>query len=242
MIRNLLILFVFLGVGFGANVAQSDIFVRQSPKAESGDEAETPKKTNIFLRPFKKRGNKSEQIKNRLNTKLEISGLRRKTASDMRLLAYWQQRDREPETLEELRSYATALRSENVNRVLAKRNALIPTLEAARAENLTKFKARINAQAPNLQALQAVNEVILASSGMADVLRNPQAAVTKAVYQNYGAQAVERVQAASQERSREVQTLSTPKIAPIYRRPAASSDDSKDEPSSAAKGVYKNYR
>ena len=239
MFRNLLILLVFLGVGFGANVAQSDIFVRQSSNAESDEGADAPKKTNIFLRPFIKRDNKSERMRKRMNKQLEISNVRRKIASDMQALAYWQQADREPKTLEELRSYATALRSKNVARVLADKTAMVSKLEAMRAKNLSEFRARINEQAPDTEGLAAVNKVILA--GMAAQADNPAAKATQAVYKAYGEREIERVRAMRlEEETPRVQT--TPKIAPIYRRSNASSESDSDKPSSAASGVYKNYR
>lgn len=112
MVRNLLVLLVFLGVSFGANVAQSDIFLRKTPKVESTDEGESeaPKKKSIFLRPFKKDNPKTSRVRTNFRAKLNVKGVRRQIEQDLKTLDYWQKRGTKPTNIEEMRSYAFALR------------------------------------------------------------------------------------------------------------------------------------
>ena len=235
MVRNLLILFVFLGVGFGANVAQSDIFVRKSPKQEVSKDAGkdgNKKSKGIFLRRFFDK-DKNPAAKNRYGTTLNTQGLRRQLVKDLKLLAYWQQSGRKPQGLQELAAYAIALRSENFKNMLVEQNKVLPGLIRAHKARFDKVEEQLQIQAPNLDALIA--------AGRFQGIKKPVQAV-KAVVQNpqdipvEGTNAAVRVPAEPKPGVRR----SVRKTTPIYRRP--NTDDDESKPSDAASRVYKNYR
>lgn len=240
MIRNFLVLLIFLGIGFGAGVAQSDIFVRQAPKKEqSQDNAEQKKqKKSIFLRPFTSgsRSAKRQQnaLKNRYGARLNTDGVRNKLVQDLNMLAYWQQNKRMPEGLTEMQAYATALRAENLASVLVRRNKIVPSLLKSHNDRfaaLDKQRAKI---APDRAAIDAANAAILEAM---EAMEEPNAAV-EAVYTSLGGQdSVSAIRSGAAEEKPGVRSTIR-KIMPIYRRQETKSDDE----ASPANRVYKNYR
>ena len=163
MIRNLLVLLVFLSVGLGASVAQSDIFLRKSPKKEVSKEesAEKPqKKRSIFLRPFKKDSPKVSNVRSRLQAKLNVDGVRKRIEGDLKVLDYWQKRDTKPQNIEELRSYAFAMRV-NQRAELLKGMELerVALANLARKHEL-EFQKTLAARTPNMEAALAETALI----------------------------------------------------------------------------------
>jgi len=242
MVRNLLVLLVFLGVGFGANVAQSDIFVRKSPKEEVTRDADKdgskPSKPAIFLRRFRD-AIKNPAAKNRYGTTLDTQGLRRQLVKDMKLLAYWQQSGRKPAGLKELAAYAVAMRSENFKNMLVEQNKILPRLISAHRARFDKVAAQIKMQAPDTERIAEIDAMIMA--GLPDQIEPPQAVqAVKAVYQK-PLEPVEGIQSAvkAPEPPPEAARRSVRKSTPIYIR---KEDDAQKKPSDAASRVYKNYR
>lgn len=234
MIRNLLVLLVFLSVGLGANVAQSDIFVRKSPKQETTQQdakTESKKKTNIFLRPFKKKDQPS--AKNRYGSRLNTEGIRRQAVQDLRMLAYWQQAGRKPEGLKELNAYAFAMRAQNLADMFTKRSKALPGLVQKHEKRFAVFEQQLAKQAPDRAAVDAADKEIMAALGIKD----QSAKAVRAVYQSYGAGAVNAVKSDTQEEKPGVRQ-SVRSVAPIYRR-----QNNEDNSSSGSTSrVYKNYR
>ena len=235
IIRNLLVLFVFVGVGFGASVAQSDIFVRQSPKAESSnsEKSEEPKKKkSIFLRPFSSKSKRKQHaaLKNRYGVKLNTDGVLNKMSRDMTVLAYWQKQGRKPQGIEEMRAYGSALRAANVVNMLTERNKILPGLINKQRKRFDTVQKQLEMQAPDLEAVDAANALIAAA------LRERQGGLTQAVYTGFGGQASSAVKASATKEDVGVVRRSVSRAMPVYRR----TDDT--DASKSSGGVYKNYR
>ena len=230
MIRNLLVLLIFLGVGFGASVAQSDIFVRTIPKEEtSKDGADKPKKKSIFLRPFARETKKNPASKNRYGSRLNTAGVER-TLRDLRMLSYWRDSGRKPQGMKELQAYAMALRSENMAQMLQERDKILPGLIKAHKRRFDKLEAQLAMQAPNRKAVAEANEIIMAALKA----KAEPAKAAEAVYKKYSTQTVKNASALREE-EKPTTHRSVYKAKPIYRR-------QEDNNSSAASRVYKNYR
>jgi hypothetical protein len=234
IIRNLLVLLIFVGVGFGASVAQSDIFVRQSPKAENSNSKkteETQKKKSIFLRPFSKNSKrKHAALKNRYGAKLNTDGVLNKMSRDMTVLAYWQKQGRKPQGIEEMRAYGSALRAANVVNMLAERNKILPGLINKQRKRFDTVQKQLEMQAPDLEAVDAANALISAA------LRERQGGLAQAVYTGFGGQASSAVKASATKKDVGVVRRSVSRAMPVYRR----TDDA--DASKSSSGVYKNYR
>lgn len=160
MIRNLLVLLVFLGVSFGAGVAQSDIFLRQSPKAESKEEGgdKVSKKRGIFLRPFKKDSPKTSNVQTRFQAKLNVKGVRRQVEKDLKTLNYWRERETKPQNIEEMRSYAFALRVGERTTMLKERELERVAMVNLKRKHEVQFQKYLLARNPNAMAANAVAE------------------------------------------------------------------------------------
>jgi len=257
MIRNLLVLMVFLGVGFGASVAQSDIFVRQSPKEEVSKDADKAKKPSLFLRPFNAfRKKKTGAGADRYSSKLDTSGVRGKIIQDMKLLAYWQQSGKRPKGAKQLRDYATALRSPNMALMFAARQKELPKLLSLHNKRMASVAKMFDGQVKDVSAIEAIDAMIMADLGR--VSRVARAAKTvRAVYQNFDPKKEDAVSAGSSASSGSASALSNasaarvpapregtrrsvrPSVTPIYVPRKKSADDDGQKNSS---GVYKNYR
>lgn len=241
MVRNLLVLLVFLGVGFGANVAQSDIFVRKSPKKEVTRDTENDgakqSKPAIFLRRFRD-AVKNPAAKNRYGTSLNTKGLRRQLVKDLKLLAYWQKSGRKPQGLEELAAYAIAMRSENFKNMLVEQNKILPGLVAAHKKRFDTVAKQVKMQAPDLEGIAKIDAMIIA--GLPDQIEAPKPAqAVKAVFKEPSTP-VEGIQSAvraPEAPPKEGVSRSVRKSTPIYIR----KDDDKKKPSDAASRVYKKY-
>jgi len=182
MVRNFLVLLVFLGVGFGASVAQSDIFVRQSPKKEATDGADAPKKRSIFLRPFMRNRDKKTAPKIRYNGNLDTSGLSNRVAQDLKTLAYWQQRKVKPQNALEMASYAVALRSNNKALMLKHRQKVLPKLQAIQSKRVRDFEARLPVRSDDNSFANAIDAMQLAQlTGKVMPVRARPAVAAKAV-------------------------------------------------------------
>lgn len=238
MVRNLLVLLMFLGVGFGTSVAQSDIFVRHSPK-EQAAEGEVQKKKSIFLRPFSKTKNTAEKAQNQFRSRLNTDGLRQQVVKDLNVLAYWKERDLKPQNVVEMASYAVALGAENRALMLKNREAAIPALMAKRQTRIDNFQARMTSLAPNQDGIRAFDALILAEAER----RVPEVKTVRAVYQ--GVKSVKTIvdnsqqQPSALERKPVVKTrVSVPKI---YRRVPDSNGAASDGSSRSSNGVYTRY-
>ncbi|NCT41015.1 MAG: hypothetical protein GW778_05070 [Alphaproteobacteria bacterium] len=237
MVRNLLVLLMFLGVGFGASVAQSDIFVRQSPKADSKGGDDVSKKKPIYLRPFKSSPQKTQRVNKKVSVPRITSGMPQQVAGDLKLLAYWQKAERMPETVKELQSYGQALRALDLKRVMEERNKILPALEAQAVRQVNEYRKEFLKQAPDLEAFVQINDMIVKGLDVADMLSDPNAAA-KAVYTRYAGESVEVIEAEARKRAQQADKV----VKPIYLQPDAKATNNPDSKSKAATGVYKNYR
>jgi len=168
MIRNSLILFVFIVVaGFAPTMAQSDIFVRQSPKAQS-DQSDAPKKKRIFLNPFAKKENKraargtanvNPAALVQYESRLKIREAQKYASQGAKAVVYWQSRDQKPNTREEMLSYMSAFRAADTAAVKEKQARLDAASEARfasrKAAFATEMAARDLAAYPNIVAAAA---------------------------------------------------------------------------------------
>lgn len=195
MIRNLLVLLVFLGVSFGAGIAQSDIFVRQTPQEEAGEE-ETPKKRSIFLRPFSKNDKRVTAQQNLMKSRLNTEGIKRQIEQDLKTVNYWKKRDVGPRNLEEHRSYAYALRADARAIVLEQQEKARVRAANIKANNDAAFMKRLKAETPDFEGMLAEDAMILAE-------RSGRATAVKSVYKSYGAT---------------TPSSSKPKVQRIYRK------------------------
>lgn len=160
MIRNLLILMLFLGFGLGASVAQSDIFVRQSVKTDNNEKSGGPQKRSIFLRPFKK--DDVESSTNMYRPRLNTAGLQRQIEEELKTLKYWQERDVGPRNLQEHKSYAFAMRAENRAAMLIRDANVQSWVSARREQNRKAVKAHFEALYPTTELVAQMDAAALA--------------------------------------------------------------------------------
>ena len=235
MARSLLILFVFVCFGLVSNVAQSDIFLRKTEKKEETKKEEKKSVTSIFLRPFAKK-EKHVASKNYYKSRLNTEGLRKQIVRDMRLLAYWQQVGRKPQGLNEMRSYAIALRSPTLNAMLLERSNITPKLERMHAENMAAVEADYLARAPNAEILLELEEQINAANpANAGVNR-----AVEAVYTQYKGQDVreDSIPVEYQAEPRGAVRKKAYGLPTIFRK---KNDVANEQSDSSKTGVYKRY-
>ncbi len=185
--RNLLILIVFLGVGFVVNVAQGDIFVRKTFKQQdvSKDKSSDDRGSSIYLRPHKdnkKDDTRRYSTKNRVNygqRTMMLAQHRKQMAAAMRALAYWQQRDSKPQNAKELRSHAIAYSAVARGQMLKNRYAKQAKLDVLARERRESFEAEKLARTPNIEAVMKAEAKIAA-------YKQDTAKRGMNVYTNYG--------------------------------------------------------
>ncbi len=232
MIRNLLILLLFLGVGLGANVAESDIFVRQSPKQEKSNanaNKQSEKKSSIYLRSQKKKGRSS--ARNMFETRLNTEGLRRQAVQDLKMLAYWQQSGRKPETLDELHAYSVAMRAENLASVIKQRNEILPSLMKAQRERFQRVAEQNAIQTYDREAAIAASAQMMIDMGYTNV-------PVKVTRQSFTAENTVKTRSAAVKQKERGVRRSVNRVTPIFRR----QDNDNKQASGPASRVYQNYR
>ena len=174
MTRNLLILSLFLMFSFGATVAQSDIFVRQNPAAESEKEdaeEEKPVRRSIFLRRDTSKNSAVKNVVKRFETRLNVKGVRKQIERDMKTLAYWKQRETRPQNDKELRSYAFAMRFNQREQMLKSVELRRVEMAKIRQKHQAEFQAHLLSKTPNPQAVAAADARIAADKALAEAER-----------------------------------------------------------------------
>ncbi|MFK7840147.1 MAG: hypothetical protein AB8B83_07420 [Bdellovibrionales bacterium] len=243
MIRNLLILLIFLGAGFGASIAQSDLFVRQPSNAVSQGNENNREKRPIYLRPFETNEAPAARVQRQLRDRLSTSRIADQIAGESKILNYWKKAGRLPETVEEMRSYARALRSANLVRVIQKREDINAKIEAQLKKEFDKFREKIMAQAPDLGAFNKVNDLIEKGLGLAELLKDPESAVKDAIQDAVISnvdEEIKKLEDDARDRVRDAKQAEASVRKPLYvtkpREPVS------EQESTPASRVYKNYR
>ena len=193
MVRNLLILMLFIGFGLGAGVAQSDIFVRQTHDNNNQEETGVSQNKSIFLRPFKSKEieGRSKLYRSRRNT----AGIQRQIEKELQTLEYWQKRKVGPRDDLEHKSYAFAMRASTRASMLKDRAVAKARMDAAREQRRLKAQQYIEATSADLEAVRRADALIEDGQGK----RSGVAGVRT----NYGAR-----------------NSSTTKLRRVYRKPS----------------------
>ncbi len=203
MIKNLALLAIVLAIGFGAQMAQSDIFVRQNTKQETKQAskedtkktteennttatgaAEKPAKPRLFLNPFaKKEGSTTKPVViTKYRPTVNTQQYQAQTQYDLKALAYWQQRKTKPQTAQEILSYASAYRAADRYRVRQARVTKLARSDALMAQRDRAREARIAANTPKQNALSDNENKSTVYTNYGNKNADSQTTTTKRIY------------------------------------------------------------
>lgn len=160
VLRRVFVLFLILVLGGGVPAGAQDIFLKyDKSKAKEKQESGEGKKPTLYVKPQSSKSSSAGGIsyKDRIyNNKLQkISKIKMESLDD------WHRSGYQPQTAEEIRSYANASRAASQNIMYKRRAALMAHLERKQARI-----ARANISTQQKSALQLRHEQALASQAM----------------------------------------------------------------------------